>query len=532
MKAVTSADAEPSAADSGYRPPRRLGGSLGGMVTKLVLLAAMNAVAIYMIIRMASLGAPWWAIALTAAATFALNVLYLGRGNLPGKYLVPGTIFLIVFQLFPFGYTFYIAFTNYGLGQILTQEQAVDRIEALSVRTLPDAPRYDAVLFTDGDDLGLLLTDAQERVFFGTPEEGLAELDQFDLVTDDDQVIGVDGYERVSLGAAQDRIEEFTALRIPIDDGEIELTSLTQATQREQTRFFDPETGTLTDEIEGTVYQASERGRFVDAQGNAIAPGWRVTVGAENFMRVLTNEAIRGPFARVLGWTYVFAFASTALTFAVGLGLAMTLNDPRMKGRRFTRLALIVPYALPTFMTALIWRGMMNRRFGVLNDIIGMPIPWLNDPTMARVSVVLVNVWFGFPYMFLICSAALQSIPKDMYEAADVDGANPWGRLRNITLPLLLIATAPVLISTFAFNVNNVNVVYLLTGGNPPIVGAATPAGHTDILISYTYRIAFESGGGQDFGLGATIAILTFLLVAVMGAISFRWIRPLEEVHE
>jgi arabinogalactan oligomer / maltooligosaccharide transport system permease protein len=516
----------------GSHPLNRFGDTLTGIVTKLLLLAAVDGAAIFMVLRMVALDAPWSAVGTTVAATLALNWIYIGQGKLPAKYLIPGTIFLLIFQIYPFVYTFYIAFTNYGTGQILTQEQAIERIERGSIRTLPDAERFDAVPFADGDDLALLLTDEAGEQFLGTPGDGLVPIVELDVEAVDDRVEAVDGYERQSLGAAQDRLEDYTALRVPVDDGEIELISLTTATQREQTRFYDPATGTLTDEVTGTVYTASERGRFVSEDGEVLRPGWRVVVGSENFVRAFTNEAIRGPFLRIMVWTYVFAFMSTFLTFAVGLGLAITLNDPRVRGRKLIRLAMIVPYALPTFMTALIWRGMMNRRFGVLNDIIGYQIPWLNDPMMARVSVLLVNLWFGFPYMFLICSAALQSIPNDVYEAAACDGASGPNRFRRITMPLLLVSTAPVLISTFAFNFNNFNVIYLLTGGNPPIAGSAAPAGHTDILISYTYRIAFESGGGQDYGLGATVAIVTFLLVAVIAVASFKWMRPLEEVND
>ncbi len=518
----------------GDHPLSRFGDTLMGVFVKLVLLGAVNGLGVLMIVRIVGLDGPWWGVATVAVTTLLLDGIYLGKRKLPLKYLIPGTIFLLIFQVFPFVYTFYIAFTNYGLGQILTQDQAIERIERVSIRTLPDAPRYGAVPFADGDDVALLLTSPDDEVFLGTPDDGLLPLAELDVTEVDGRIVAVDGYERLSLGAAQDRIDAFTALRIPVEEGEIELVSLSAATMREQTRFYDPDTGLLTDELTGAVYAPSDRGRFVNVEDPAdtLSPGWRVVVGTENFVRAFTNEAIRGPFARVLVWTYAFAFLSTFGTFALGLLLAITMNDARLKGRRIYRLAMIVPYALPTFMTALIWRGMMNRSFGVINEMIGVAVPWLNDPNWARFSVVLVNLWFGFPYMFLISTAALQSIPSDLYDAASVDGASGWQRFRKITLPLLLIATAPVLVSTFAFNFNNFNVIYLLTGGNPPIAGAATPAGHTDILITYTYRIAFESGGGQDYGMGATIAVLTFVLVAAMAALSFRWIRPLEEINE
>jgi arabinogalactan oligomer/maltooligosaccharide transport system permease protein len=201
-----------------------------------------------------------------------------------------------------------------------------------------------------------------------------------------------------------------------------------------------------------------------------------------------------------------------------------------MRGQKFYRAFLIIPYALPSFMTVLVWAGMMNQEFGVINEILGADIPWLRDPTLAKVSILLVNTWLGFPYMFLVCTGALQSIPEETKEAAYVDGASSSQAFRSIVFPLLMIAIAPLLIASFAFNFNNFNVIYLLNQGGPPIEGAATPAGHTDILISYTYRLAFESGSGAQWGFASAIAVLIFLMVAAVSAISFRRTRALEEL--
>jgi arabinogalactan oligomer/maltooligosaccharide transport system permease protein len=191
---------------------------------------------------------------------------------------------------------------------------------------------------------------------------------------------------------------------------------------------------------------------------------------------------------------------------------------------------LILPYALPTFMTALIWAGMFNQDYGVINQVLGANIPWLRDPTLAKVSILIVNLWLGFPYMFLIATGALQSIPEELKEASYVDGATPRQSFRRVTFPLLLVSLAPLLIASFAFNFNNFNIIYLLNGGGPPIAGAQTPAGHTDILISYTYRLAFESGQGNEFGFASAIAIIIFFIVATISAISFRRTRVLEEI--
>src|SRR5690606_10376996 len=148
--------------------------------------------------------------------------------------------------------------------------------------------------------------------------------------------------------------------------------------------------------------------------------------------------------------------------------------------------------------------GLLNTEVGVINDILqGLfgigRIPWLQNPFWARVALFLVNLWLGYPYMMIVTLGALQSIPSELYEAALVDGARPWDVLRTVTLPLLMVAVSPLLVGSFAFNFNNFNVIYLVTGGGPPMAGAQTPAGHTDILISYTYRLAFQGGQGTQF---------------------------------
>jgi ABC-type sugar transport system permease subunit len=179
-------------------------------------------------------------------------------------------------------------------------------------------------------------------------------------------------------------------------------------------------------------------------------------------------------------------------------------------------------------MTILVWRGMMNESFGILNEILPWQIPWLNDPNWARFSLILVNLWLGYSYMFLVATGALTSIPTDLKEAAFVDGATGVTAFRKVTLPLLLVAMAPVLISSFAFNFNNYNLVTLLTDGGPPIPGSI--AGETDILITYTYSVAFE-GAGQNYGLATAISTIIFMLVAGISAISFRFTRTFEEIN-
>jgi arabinogalactan oligomer/maltooligosaccharide transport system permease protein len=147
------------------------------------------------------------------------------------------------------------------------------------------------------------------------------------------------------------------------------------------------------------------------------------------------------------------------------------------------------------------------------------------------VSVIVVNLWLGFPYMFLICTGALQSIPDELTEAATVDGAKPWAVFRLIKFPLLLVSVAPLLIASFAFNFNNFNIIYMLTGGGPRNPSAGVDAGATDLLITLVYKVAFGSGTGRDYGLASAFAILIFIIVAIVSVIGFRQTKALEDLN-
>ena len=197
-------------------------------------------------------------------------------------------------------------------------------------------------------------------------------------------------------------------------------------------------------------------------------------------------------------WTFVYALLSVLMSFALGLFLANVFNGRKVRGQRVYRSLMVVPYAIPSFMTALVWRGTLNQKYGIINYIFGTNIPWLDNQWMARVSILLVNLWLGFPYMFLVCTGALQSIPGELKEAAKIDGATAWVSFRKVTMPLLLAVLAPVLIASFAFNFNNFNTIFLLTEGRPAISGST--AGQTDILITYTYKLAFRSVKGAELG--------------------------------
>ena len=193
---------------------------------------------------------------------------------------------------------------------------------------------------------------------------------------------------------------------------------------------YDPATDTLQDTQTRSTCGAVV-GAFACPDGRQLDPGWREVVGFTNFVRVIADGRFRGPFVRVFTWNIVFAVASVALTFTVGLTLANALQDTRLRGRPIYRSIFIIPYAVPGFISAIVWRGLLNDQFGQVNRVIELfgltGVPWLQDRWWAKVAVLLVNTWLGFPYMFLITSGALQSIPDELKEAARVEGASAAG---------------------------------------------------------------------------------------------------------
>jgi len=516
----------------GHRPPPRAAFSFG-LVVKFFFLATVNATSIWALAKLLSEGA-WLAVAFIVVATVAIDVIYLNtsRWSVPYKYLVPGTVFLLAFQLYPVLYTAYISTTNLGTGNILDKDAATEQVIATSIGSTESDTSYVAQAAQDASGtLALILTDESTdppQLFVGTATE-LTPIVEADVTRDGDKIVEAAGYTALNLGQAAEFEQDLADLEVPADEGVIRLRTFTRAALVQYRLQYDPATDTMVDIESDQRFQPSE-GYFVADDGTRLTPGWQINIGFDNYKRVFQSEAIRGPFLRVFLWNWAFAAGTVVFGFALGLVLALALDHPKLHGKRVYRSLLIFPYALPSFLTVLVWQGMMNKNFGIINEITGFETPWLTDPWMARVSVLIVSTWLTFPYFFLVTTGALQSIPSELTEAARVDGANGVQSFRNITLPLLLVAVAPLMIASFAFNFNNFNVIYMLNRGGPPIPGAETPAGSTDILVSYTYRLAFESGRGQDLAFATAISILIFLHVALFSAWSFRKTARLEEI--
>lgn len=533
MSVSPAPEAPPTKQDRRARQiSREAGGSLLAIAVKLIGLGIVDAIAIYAIIVLAGAG-NWLMVAVVAAVAVLVNYIYFSPRMLPAKYLAPGVFFLIVFQVFVLLYTGFIAFTNYGTGHNGTKDQALSSLMATALERVPDSPTYPLTVVDRGGELGFLVTMSD-----GTAELGTAEqpLEPVDATFDNGVATAVDGWTSLKFADVIARQNDVTSMSVPVSDnpsdGALQTPDGQKAYQYTSVLAYDEASDTLTNTATGVVYHDNGEGAFASDDGQVLMPGWRVQVGFENFTRAITDKRLAEPLGYVTAWTFAFAFLSVLTTFGLGLFLAIVFNNQRMKGRKVYRSLLILPYAVPSFLSALIWAGMMNQSFGFLNNVLfgGVSIPWLTDPWMAKVSVLLVNLWLGFPYMFLVCMGALQSIPDDVQEAAVVDGAKPWAIFRFIKLPLLLVSVAPLLISSFAFNFNNFNIVYMLTGGGPRDTDAPIPVGHTDLLISMVYKVAF-TGQTRDYGLASAFSILVFIIVATISIIAFRRTKALEEVN-
>lgn len=508
--------------------------TLTGAFAKPALLGLTGGIAVWAAFPLVE-NRHWAGLAVLAAATAGLFALYLGKRAVPAKYLVPGTLLLIVFQLFPVLYTAATAFTNFSDGHRGDKRDAIVAIQAASVTRVPGSAEYALTVATTGDPatgpLTFLLTDPATGAVSVGDAGGLEPLPAGDVtVNAAGRVTAADGWTVLTAGQASARSAEITELAVPTAGGAVRSQGLSRAYEGRAGRAYDAGCDCVRDTATGQTWTADESaGAFVSAGGERLAQGWRVGVGFANVTRLLTEPAVAGPFLRTLVWNIAFALASTLGTFVLGLVCALALHSPRVRGRTLYRTLLVLPYAMPSFAMLLVWRDMFNTDFGLLNNLFGTDVDWFGGTWSARAAVIGVQLWLGYPYMFLVATGALQAIPRELTEASSIDGASPFESLRRVTLPLLLIALTPLLISSFAFNFNNFNAIYLTTDGAP--FAADNPAnGATDLLITYTYRLAF-GGSGAEYGFAAAVSVFIFVIVAVLSAVSFRRTRAQEEVY-
>lgn len=288
-----------------------------------------------------------------------------------------------------------------------------------------------------------------------------------------------------------------------------------------------PVLGVLVFTVLPLVFMASMA--FTNYDRDHQVPGKLFTwIGLDNFRTVLDfNGAFGKTFWPILGWTLTWAVFATFLNYILGMLLAILINHRSVKAKGFWRFCFILSIATPQFVTLLTMRTLLqpNGAVNVLLREMGLlasdaALPFFTDATWARVTIILVNIWVGVPYTLLTTTGILQNIPAELYEAAKVDGANARVTFLKITLPYMLFVTAPTLITAFINNINNFNVIYLLSGGAPATLEYYRgTAGKTDLLVTWLYKLTIDN---KDYCYGAVIGILTFVISVVLSLIAYR----------
>jgi arabinogalactan oligomer/maltooligosaccharide transport system permease protein len=544
------------------------GPSLSGTLWKLGVLGTVDAVAVTMIMVLVSQELFTQAL-LSIVVLLIVNWIYLRKGGLPAKYLTPGVLFLIVFQVYVTMFSGYTAFTNYGSAHNGDKALAIQTIKNAAYRIV-DGPDYTINLVkddSDGSRAFLMTNNVTGKVSIGKNGELPIPLgdNQYTLSTEcaDKYAEDTENCAKAALRAVGYTTQDpnnlsfvdkasYLDIRVITDPANpnvgLRTSDYTFALPSESTLVYDETADTFTALVDddygvflaGDVFKPAEDGFYrLDGvlENVKLDGGWRVEVGFKNFETIFTDVQLRDPLVKVISWTFIFAISTVLTTFILGLFIALVFNHEKLRGKKFYRLVMILPYAFPGFLSAYVWVGLLNRENGFINTVIfgqqpgsEANFPWLLEEGPARLAVLLVNLWLGFPYMFLITTGALQSIPSELNEAAEIDGATGWQSFRLIKLPLLLISIAPLLIASFAYNFNNFTIIYLLTRGGPADSGITDyDVGGTDILITFVYKIAF-SGTGQNFGLASAFSILIFFVVATISLISFKRTKKFEEI--
>ncbi|WP_341676807.1 maltose ABC transporter permease MalF [Niveibacterium sp. SC-1] len=459
------------------------------------------------------------ALALTTLVLLGLATwVYLSPRFYAWRYVVPGILAALIFIVLPMAYTLVIGFTNYSSAHLLPFERATT---VLLGRSDASGEGYAFKLYADGK---------QHRLVFTADDESQLGSEPFTLGKDAKLPVAPLAGEPAGTPL---KIKEVIALQPALkelvattpDGKELRMSSLRRFSVMRPAYLRNTD-GTLTEASTGEKLTADHKqGYWVRANGEPVQPGFRVYIGLQNYVSIFTDHRFFEPFARVFGWTISFAAINTILTFAIGILLATAMNWDALRFRNVYRMMLFLPYAVPAFISIPVFRGLFNENLGEINMVLdmffGIRPGWFSDATLARSMVLIVNTWLGYPYMMILCMGLIKAIPAELYEASALAGAGPVMNFSRITLPLIARPIAPLLIASFAFNFNNLTLIALLTGGAPDYLDTQVPVGATDLLASYTYRIAFQDSG-QNYALACAIASIVFLLVATLAVVNLR----------
>ncbi|PJG83280.1 maltose ABC transporter permease MalF [Caviibacterium pharyngocola] len=492
---------------------------------KYLLIGAVLLIDFYLVMLMYSQGEYLFAILTLVILTSGIYI-FSSKKVYAWRYVYPGIMGMTIFILFPLVATIAIAFTNYSGTNQLAFERA---LSVLGQQHYFSGEKYDFKLYPQADNrfkIALRHGD-MESVFVS---DSIALNDKQVVVTEQDEPQG----DVAPLKVITQNRSALQAMTVVLPNGnELTMSSLRQFSEQKARYHYDEANQVLVNNENGKKYRANMETGFFQAVNESgdwlsetLEPGFTVGTGFNNFVKIFTDEGIQKPFLQIFIWTVVFSVLTVVFTVIIGMVLACVVQWEALRGKAIYRLLLILPYAVPSFISILVFKGLFNQSFGeinmILNQLFGIRPEWFNDPFLAKAMILIVNTWLGYPYMMILCMGLLKAIPQDLYEASAMDGASTWQNFSKITVPLLLKPLTPLMIASFAFNFNNFVLIQLLTNGRPDMIGTTTPAGYTDLLVSYTYRIAFEGSGSQDFGLAAAIATIIFLLVGGLALLNIK----------
>jgi ABC-type sugar transport system permease subunit len=443
------------------------------------------------------------------AATCFITLIMLRKSLTHWRWLAAGLVMAVLFTVYPILYTVYLSFTNMSGGHLLTKAQVVHRLSE-QMYSPDDGGSWDFNVYQKGGDFMLLL---HKDGSFSTikPEGALEEMDF------DEPPSKIDNYNKMSQAEIMQNLQTLGKLDFGRPPLVVKIISMQEASVQLPLYSYNGSEDTFTDNRDNEIYR-SVLGTYTSQSGKTLAPGYFTGIGWKNYTRFLSNAGYLKPIFGILVWNIAFSLFSVLISFGLGMMIALLFED--LKYRRLIRTLLIVPYPIPVLVSIMVWKGLLNENMGlvttVITNIFGSSPKFFTDLNWTRFALILINVYLSYPYFYVLTSGALKAIPKDLFEAASIDGARPFTVVRKIVLPLVMRILAPLVIASFCFNFNNFTLVWGFNAGLPAMADTAVPMGYSDLLISFIYRLGFSSSNAADYGFLFFITVMLFILVALM----------------
>ncbi len=508
------------------------------LLTLAITVGILGGFAGYWLLQLVVPDAPVYTSLVFGIVTLVLALIFIAQRFewiMPWYYLLPAILFLLTFTFFPVILTVVLAFTDYAgvrNGQLnVSSTSNIANVEGDTL-TLENPRAFNCGALRNGcSDVRAIVYASGSLEVAGSSLEG-ETLSLESEIPEDREVrtatFSVQGFPlEVTVSSAEGdtlTLQDIPPILANASPDAVDLSSVRLALDRTGiTRMM-----TGNDENSVTLAEPLPEGLAPESIARFNDFGY---VGWSNFRTILRRAS--STLLPVFTWNVAFATLTMIINIAVGVFLAVLLNNPELRFRNLYRTLLIIPWALPQIITIQVWKGFLNTNFGAINRSLALlDLPtfnWLDDPYGAKAAILLVNLWLGFPFMMTATLGALSAIPGDLYEAAKIDGANAWRRFTGVTAPLLRTALVPIALTGFAFNFNNFNIIYLLTDGGPFVEGYTSTARSTDILITWAYNEAFRAQGGYAYGLGSAISLLIFFITIAVSLVNFRVTGALDE---